>query len=275
MAADAPDEDRFAAAMRRLTDLHGTGILLFAAASVAERAFADALRVGDVVRRAVRQGRRDRPDASDSAAIEEAARRIEVAIADAERAPEVAELGRSVAAGEVVRSAELARCVFAGLEPLAQPAAAVGYRSEALRERRRGGETLPAPPDLATRLARRALAPVTGDWSEIAAATGGLPDTRPLDLAMPPPIVLSPSLAGCGSEVALRVPLPSAAAVLRHADSGDLWVLAASLPAPGAVALLAQADDEWWAASPVPWERYSAELTSALREAGVAVTVET
>ena len=93
------EEDRFAAALRELTDLHEAALSLVASGAESERAFADGLRVGDVVRRAVRQGHRHRPDAGDVAAIESIAAHLRIVLSRALDSPEVERLRGAMATG--------------------------------------------------------------------------------------------------------------------------------------------------------------------------------
>jgi hypothetical protein len=262
--------------MRRLTDLHAEATRYRAAAAAGERAFADGLRVGDGVRRAVRQGARERPDDADCAALEDAAERVAVALAMVADLPEIGALNDALPRDPAL-AAELACRVFAGLEREASPPAH-GYRAHAVRERRRGGESLPAPEALAARLAelaRRGISAARRVASEGAPPVAGSSPALDATPAVPDPVVLSPSLAASGSELALRVALDALPApVLRHAGTGDLWVFSPAPLAPAEVAWLSDADDEWWAASPIPYREYGERLLAALASHGIAAAVE-
>jgi hypothetical protein len=107
---------------------------------------------------------------------------------------------------------------------------------------------------------RAGLGPASGDGAD--------------DATLPEPIALSPSLAGCGSEIALvRASSDLGEALLEDTASGDLLVFSRRLVGPFSVALAAEADDEWWAASSFGYADYRAQLAEALRAQGLVVEI--
>lgn len=252
--------------MRELTDLYESASRFRHLASDCERAFADGLRVADGVRRAARQGHRDRPDASDCEALAVPVRRLQEMLRDLEGSASLGDFRRAIAGGEAARAAQLACEVFAGLKP-ADPPPEAGYRGLAVRERGRRGEGIIHHDALAARLAME----IEGGLSPALARTGD--GERSLSIAdLPEPIALSPSFDGCGSEVALRIGLErSDVPVLLQEQTGDLWIFRPRLAGPLSVVLAREADDEWWAASPVPYAAYATALEGALASRSIAV----
>ena len=251
--------------MRELTELYEAASRFRRLASDAERAFSDGLRVGDGVRRAVRQRQAERPNEADCEAIEVAAGRLRDLSRELSTGDDLAELSNALARGDADRAGRLACAMFAGLAA-AEPRPEAGFRAVSVRERSRRGEGIVHHAHLATRLAgeiERGLAavPMCAD-----------PDERSIAIAAPEPIALSPSFEGAGSEIALRVDLRSCdAPVLWQHQTGDLWIFADRLGGPFSVAIAAEADDEWWAASPLPYPSYADALAQALAERSIPV----
>ncbi|MEW6272651.1 MAG: hypothetical protein AB1689_25510, partial [Thermodesulfobacteriota bacterium] len=152
----------------------------------------------------------------------------------------------------------------AGLRrPAALPAHV--YVARTVRRRADQGEVLVHPETLARELAETSRAGV-------GLASGAKSDGD--DGALPEPIALSPSFAGCGCEVAVRRRTDDLrTALLEDTASGDLLLFTERVPGPFSVAVAPDADDEWWAASALRWPSYRAGLVEALERLGVAVDV--
>lgn len=252
----------FADLLSAVMERHAVGSRLQHVADLAERTLAEAMRVGDAVRRALRQGVVDRPDDADCAGLARLARQLEEATDAVLAQPLAEELRHASAAGDGERSATLALDLFAGL---ARPAALPDrvYAPIVPRRRSRSGEALVHPVALAEEIVARSgdgLAPASGEEADRA--------------VLPEPIALAPGFAGAGSEIALvRATADLRNALLEDGASGDLLVFCRRLPGPFAVALAAEADDEWWTASSFRWIDYRTQLEAALRERGLEVTV--
>jgi hypothetical protein len=263
-------EERFSAALRDLTELHDEVARFRALRHTSERAFADALRVGDMVRRAVRQGRPDRPALEDVTALEALVDRLRGAFLALRDDADLAGLERCLAAGDLEAAADRACRLFAALER-ATPAPPLAYSALPLRSRRRDMESLLAPEEVAERAARRiaaGLVPTAREAREVADA-----DTRTGLPAVPEPLVLSPSLAASGGEIAIGVALQGLP-ILQHLESGNLWVFCPRLAGPFSIVAARQPEDEWWAASPLPYGDFLARLRTALGERSLELVVE-
>lgn len=266
------DEERFAEALRALTDLHGVSVELVACAVAAERAFADGLRVGDQVRRAVRQGRRDRPGGDDVAAIEAATARLREIFSRCLSSPEVDALRCAIAAGVPAEIAAAAIVVYTDLVA-AEPAPVLACRGLRLRRRSGGFETLVAPARLVVEIEGSLR---VGDLGRpgIPGARAGVAggDLAALIASVPEPLALDPGLDGCGSEVALAWRTRDLGAVpLLCRRTGEIWTFGADPSARAAVAIAPAPEDEWWTASEIPWRKWADELANRLRERGIEV----
>ena len=266
---DVSPEERFAGALRRLTDLHGVAVVLAGCSDEAERAFADGLRVGDQVRRAVRQGRPDRPGVADAEAIEAVSAGLREVVTRRLASGEVARLREALASRDPSAIARASQEVYADLA-IPDPTPRVACRGLRLRRRRGGFETLVAPATLAGEIeaARRlGAAPnqpnePAGPGDEVASLLGGLPE----------PVVLDPAPEATGSEVCLAWEVRDLASdPLLCLRSGDLWLFAPNPEARAAVAIANEPEDEWWQASEVGWEAWSADLRRRLAERGIEV----
>src|SRR5262249_35947553 len=162
----------------------------------------------------------------------------------------------AIADGATERSAELAERLYTGLERITPPEAL--FFPIAVRRHARGlGETLPAPEALVGEI-RTYLAD---------GISAGEPEDND---ALPEPIVGAPTWDAAGSEIALRVPgRDVGTALLRHEPSGDLWCFVRRLRGPFTICVARSADDEWWTASPIPFDRYARRVETLLAEAGV------
>ncbi|MBM4243991.1 MAG: hypothetical protein FJ148_09270 [Deltaproteobacteria bacterium] len=251
----ADDRDReFADLLSAVIARHTVARRLRGATELAEEVLGAAMRVGDAVRRALRDGVAGRPDASDCEQLAQFARRLDRATDAVLAEPLVADLRRASASGDPVTAARLALEVFAGLaRPEVVPPRL--YTGVTARRRSRSGETLVHPIALAEELAARSrdgIAPASGD-------------DDPQD-ALPEPIALSPSFDGCGAEIALVSGTDGLEdALLEDLASGDLLVFCGRLERPFTIALAEEAGDEWWAASAFRWPDYRAQLADALR----------
>lgn len=259
------DGDRaFADLLSAVIERHAVASRLRATADLAERALADAMRVGDGVRRARRGGPSARPDDEDRRTLAGLAAELDAATDAVLRDHAALALRRAAAAGDGPLAARLALDLFVGL---ARPSVVPVRVYVGLRVRRRGpdGETLVHPEAMAdeiTRAAREGIGPESG----VAAAV-----EEPL---LPEPIALGPSFEGCGSEVALvRATAGLAGALLEDSASGDLVLFDARVGGPFSVALASDADDEWWAASSLGYVEYRRQLAAALAARGVDVEV--
>lgn len=263
---DESDENRFELALRELTTLHGATVGLFACVEASERAFADGLRVGDQVRRAVRQGRRDRPGASDVEAITAITGRLREAALGCLASAEVARFREALAAGTPADVASAARAVFADLES-PEPVPARACRGLRLRRRQRGFETLVAPAALAAEIVEALLLgrpeasePPAGD--EVLAALARLPE----------PVILDRGPDGSGSEVSLSWALADLRSEpLLCLRTGDLWFFEPDPVARAAVAIASEPEDEWWQASEIPWRDWSSDLRRRLADHAIEV----
>jgi hypothetical protein len=261
--ADAALDDAFTDLLQQVVDRHAVASRLQRTTRLADEVLATALRLGDGVRRALRAGERARPDQADCAQLTTLARRLEQATDAALSEDATRELRDAAARGRGEEAAELALTVFAGLtRPGALPPYV--YLARTVRRRARSGETLVHPETLAREIAassRDGVGPASGP-------------ARGDDGELPEPVALSPSFAGCGSEVALRLRTADLGpALLEDTASGDLLVFTDRVAGPFAVALAAEAEDEWWAASPLGWPSYRAGLVEALARLGVSVDV--
>jgi hypothetical protein len=258
----AERDEEFADLLSAVIERHAVASRLQGTAALAEDVLAAAMRVGDGVRRALRDGGARRPNDADCDALAELASRLEGAT-DAQLAEPVAiDLRRATSAGDMTAAASLALELFAGL---ARPATlpALLYWGVTARRRSRSGETLVHPLALADEIlaeSRAGLGPASGDGAD--------------EAMLPEPIALSPSFAGCGAEIALvRSSADLGDALLADDASGDLLVFSRRLAGPFSVALAAEADDEWWSASSFGYADYCAQLADALRAQGLAVEV--
>jgi len=259
---EAPFDAPFADLLQQVVDRHAIASRLQRTTALAEEVLADAMRIGDGVRRALRRGLAGRPDENDCTALARLAHRLEDATDAALQEDAARALLAAAAAGRPVEAAELALTVFAGLVRPEAPPEHV-YLARTVRRRARSGETLVHPETLAQEMAdsgRDGVSPASG------------PPEAEADTVLPEPIALSPSFAGCGSEVALRRATADLRdALLEDSASGDLLLFTDRVAGPFTAAVAAQADDEWWAASAVGWTAYRAGLVEALARLGIPV----
>ncbi|MFN8603601.1 MAG: hypothetical protein U0842_24255 [Candidatus Binatia bacterium] len=259
----APERDQeFADLLSAVIERHAVASRLQGTAGLAEEVLADAMRVGDAVRRALRDGNGDRPNEADCERLDGLAGRLEAATDALLAQPLAADLRRAAAAGDIGVAARLALALFAGLErPAAIPD--VVYTGVNARRRSRSGETLVHPEALADEIAARiaeGIAPASGDAAD--------------EAMLPEPIALTASFEGVGSEIALaRATSDIAEDLVEDMASADVLVFSRRLAGPFSVALAAEADDEWWAASSFPWTDYRAQLASALRARNIEVRI--
>ena len=234
--------------------LHRSGAELRASAGLAEEILAEGMRLGDGVRRRARGAAGTPPTGEDVAALEGMIRRLDEAVTAAREQPEMVALRRAIADGSTERSAELAEQLYAGLERIAPPEF-LFFPMAVRRHTRDLGETLPAPEALVREIQ--------------SCLTEGL--AAPEDeTSLPEPIVGAPTWDAAGSEVALRLSgRDVGTALLRHEASGDLWCFAQRLRGHFTVCLARSADDEWWTASPIPFDRYARRIETLLAEAGL------
>ena len=252
----------FADLLSAVMERHAVGSRLQRVADLADHTLAEAMRIGDAVRRALRRGVGDRPDEADCANLDRLARQLEEATDAVLAEPLAEDLRRASAAGDGPRAATLALELFAGLaRPAALPERV--YAPIAARRRSRRGEALVHPVALADEIVARGrdgLAPASGDEADRS--------------VLPEPIALASGFAGAGSEIALvRGTADLGDALLEDGASGDLLVFCRRLQGRFAVALAAETDDEWWSASSFHWIDYRTQLEAALRERGLEVTV--
>ena len=289
---EGAEDRRFEELLEGLVGAHA-GAARFRATEVeAERLLGDGLRIADAVRRAARRGEASRPDPADCAHLARIVERLnELANATRTGAPALA-LREAWRQGDLARTADLACELFGGLDRESSPPAHA-YAALSLRRRMRGrsvsgggnaGETASAealihPEGLADEIARRIEA---GLAAEPRGKVGALPASRGTASpafqvageALPEPLILAPALAGCESEVAIRIRTDAIAApILRHRASGELWIFATRLGGPFEVAAARQADDEWWAASPLGYASYLTALAQALGRKRIALVV--
>jgi hypothetical protein len=259
---DHAERDRaFAELLSGVIERHAVASRLKSTVALAEQTLTMALRVGDGVRRALRNGTADRPNEDDCRQLEDLATRLEAATDEALVARTAQALREAAAAGRTTEAAQLAAQLFAGLvRPAALPLFV--YVGLTARRRARSGETLVHPAALAEEIAARnrdGLGPASG----ITPAEEGP--------VLPEPIALAASFDSSASEIALRRPtLELADGLLEDTASGDLLVFSARIAGPFTVLLAREADDEWWAASSTPYASYCAELVSALTRLGIA-----
>ncbi|MFM7144361.1 MAG: hypothetical protein ACKO2K_20850 [Alphaproteobacteria bacterium] len=273
MNQDDAQEQGFEAALRALTDLHSAADGLVACTEAAERAFADGLRIGDQVRRAVRQGQRGRPGPADTAAVEAVSsglrRHLEAALAG----PEVARLEAALAAGSPGDIAAAARAVYADLH-VPDPSPPRAYLALRPRRRRQGLEVLVSPAEIAAEIDRGRRLGTPRRPTATADADGADAPDRVLSLAasLPEPVTLDPSFDDAGSGLALAWDVEDLASVpLLCGRSGELWFFAPQPSATAAVALAREPVDEWWTASEVSWTDWSNRLREELARREIRV----
>jgi hypothetical protein len=213
------------------------------------------MRLGDEVRRRARGAAGIPPTARDVAVLEELIARLEEAITGARARPEMIELERVIAAVDLEQSARLAARLYSELVLVAPPEHV--FSSIPLRRHSRDlGEVLPDPAALAEEIRSLLSAGIIANH-----AAGEMPE----------PIVLAASWEAAGGELALRLRGTDLGAVVpRHEPSGDLWCFAPVLRGPFTICIAQRAEDEWWAASPIPFERYAQRVAALLTAAGVA-----
>lgn len=258
----AERDQEFAELLSAVIERHAVASRLQGTALLAEEVLAAAMRAGDAVRRALREGTVDRPSLDDCDELARLARRLEDATDALLAEPLAAELRRAVAAAALDESARIALALFAGLaRPAAMPAQL--YAPLVARRRSRSGEALVHPVALAEEIAvlsRDGLGPASGLDAE--------------EASLPEPVALAPTFSGCGSEVALvRSSTGLEEALLEDAASGDLLIFSRRLPGPFSVALATAAEDEWWAASAFRYADYRGQLSDALAARGVTVEI--
>lgn len=259
----SPERDQeFADLLSAVIERHAVASRLQGTAALADEVLAAAMRVGDAVRRALRNEAEDRPNDADCDQLDGLAQRLEAATDALLAEPLAGELRQAAASGDIATAARLALALFAGLErPAAVPD--VVYTGVSARRRSRSGETLVHPVALADEIAARLLdgiGPASGDAAD--------------EATLPEPIALTASFEGVGSEIALaRRTSDIAAFLLEDGASGDVLVFSRRLAGPFSVALAAEADDEWWAASSFAWTDYRQQLAEALRAKSIDVEV--
>ena len=261
MTASERDQE-FADLLSAVIERHAVASRLQGTAGLAEEVLADAMRVGDAVRRALRDGSGDRPNEADCERLDGLAGRLEAATDALLAQPLAGDLRHAAASGAVGAAARLALALFAGLErPAMIPD--VLYSPVNARRRSRSGETLVHPEALADEIAARiaeGVGPASGDAAD--------------EAMLPEPIALTASFEGVGSEIALaRDTFDIAEHLLEDVASGDVLVFSRRLGGPFAVALASEADDEWWAASSFSWADYRAQLARALRARNIDVLI--
>jgi len=260
---DHAERDRaFAELLGGVIERHAVASRLQATVVLAEEILGAALRVGDGVRRTLRDGGSGRPNDDDCRQLESLATRLEKATDVALGETTACALRRAAAGGEAAEAARLALQLFAGLtRPAIVPASL--YVGLTVRRRVQRAETLVHPGALALEIQQRSR-----EGLPTSSAAGGEPEAAgPI---LPEPIPLAASFAASGSEIALRRPtLDLRPALLEDSASGDLLVFTERLNGPFSVVLARAADDEWWAASSTPYERYSGELIEALSSLGI------
>jgi hypothetical protein len=253
-------EQRFTDALQALMDRYDEARRLRAVAAAAQAELSQALAISDDVRRAARSGRSDRPDDGDCAQLAAVTTRLAALVENALARPEVAALWDAIANDRREAASTHAAAVFSAVERDADPPE-FAYLPVSLRSRERNGETLLHPQTLAGRIKERLASALTA------------PSQRgPSESALPEPLLLSPSVGGCGSEIAIRIPTRDLQ-LLRHVESGDWWMFGSSVSGPFAVAMAAEASDEWWAASPISYPAYTAALRETLGTLGIDLVV--
>ncbi|MBY0278449.1 hypothetical protein K2Z84_24225 [Candidatus Binatia bacterium] len=253
-------DQEFAELLSAVIERHAVASRLQRTATLAEEILAAAMRVGDGVRRALREGATERPSAQECDELADLAKRLEDATDALLAEPLAAELRRAIAHGDMIESARLALDLFAGLDrPATLPARL--YAGVVARRRSRSGETLVHPAALAEQIAARnrdGIGPASGDDAD--------------EASLPEPIALAPSLAGCGSEIALvRESAELRDALVEDTASGDLLVFSRRVPGPFSVAVAIDPEDEWWVASTFRYADYREQLSAALSASGITV----
>jgi len=288
---EGANDRRFEELLRGLVGAHAGAARFRATELEAERLLGDGLRIADAVRRAARRGEASRPDPADCAHLARIVERLNELTNATRTGASALALREAWLRGDLARTADLACELFAGLDREWSPPAHA-YAALALRRRMRGrsgsggsdaGEAAPAealihPERLADEIASRIEA-------GLAAEPGGRVGARPpsrgtaspaaeAEEDLPEPLVLAPSLAGCESEVAIRIRSDAIAApILRHRASGELWIFTTRLGGPFEVAAAREADDEWWAASPLGYASYLTALAQALERKRIAIVM--
>lgn len=258
----AERDQEFADLLSAVIERHAVASRLQGTAGLAEEVLAAAMRLGDAVRRALRDRTEDRPNEADCQQLGGLACRLEAATDALLAQPLAADLRHAAASGDIASAARLALSLFAGLE---RPAAIPGvlYSAVSARRRSRSGETLVHPEALADEIAARVqqgVGPASGEAAD--------------EAMLPEPIALTASFEGVGSEIALvRDASDIADHLLEDVASGDVLVFSRRLAGPFAVGLAAEADDEWWAASSFAWDDYRTQLADALRARNIDVEI--
>jgi hypothetical protein len=256
------DDARFTDSLRELSELHAETGRFRAQEDAADACFAEALRLGDEVRRAVRRSEGERPSAADLEQLAELVGRLRRLNDEATRAPAVRALVRAYGAGDAAQVAALACRALVGVE-LAQGIRGPVFLPIGLRRRAPRGESVLHPQTAAVEIERlfdRGLAPQPDE------------SVARDDSALPEPLRFARRFSDCGSEVAIEVDVARLdAPLLEHEPSGDLWSFTARVDTPRVVAVAAAADDEWWAASPVPYPAYVTGLREALAARAISV----
>jgi hypothetical protein len=258
-----PERDQeFADLLSAVIERHAVASRLQGTTALAEEVLAAAMRVGDAVRRALRDGIGDRPNEGDCDQLDALARRLESSTDAVLAEPLAGDLRRAAASGDICDAARLALGLFAGLErPAAIPS--VVYSGVSARRRARSGETLVHPVALADEIAARigdGVGPASGDAAD--------------EAALPEPIALTAAFDAVGSEIALvRDTSDLVDSLLEDGASGDLLIFGRRLAGPFSVALAAQAEDEWWTASSFAWADYRSQLAEALRQRDIGVEI--
>src|SRR5882724_884175 len=113
---DHAERDRaFAELLSAVIERHAVASRLQSTVGLAEETLSKALRVGDAVRRALRDGGPDRPNDDDCRQLEELATRLEAATDEVLVAHTARTLRAAAAAGRTTEAAQLAAQLFAGL----------------------------------------------------------------------------------------------------------------------------------------------------------------
>lgn len=246
--------DPYEAAVTRLVELYRAGAELAECAGDAERIFEEARALGSRVRRRTRRGEARGADSADLEAVERLTDRLAALVAAAQARPEMSELRTALAEEAHQKSAALAVRLYVGLAREAPPEH-LFWRLAVRRRRRDLGESLPAPAAFAREVGEIVACGLLAEGDASAA---------------PEPIVLAPSWEACGAEAALRLPAATLGdTALHHLASGDWWCFRRRIDGPFSVCLARTADDEWWTASPLPYDRYAAEVEEALARAGI------
>jgi hypothetical protein len=259
---DATERDHaFAELLSSVVEHHTVASRLAGTVQLAEDTLAQALRIGDAVRRARRDGAPGRPDEHDCQLLSDLVDRLDRATDDVLRTELARSLRDAISACDATRSAVLALELFAGLVRPA-PTPPFLFAGLSARRRTRDGETLLHPGALAAQIAgqeRAGLMP-----SSSAEVT---PGDEPV---LPEPIAFVASFAACAADLALRRPTAElATGVVEDTASADLLVFSARVAGPFTVLCATESDDEWWAAGTTSFAAYCAELTRALDQLGI------